>query len=67
MNSLKYLVGKCAQIIFTYLIWFAIGIFNLVFVCRYFILEIISKLKSQTSTLVKATSEEPTGKGVTEW
>ena len=67
MNSLKYLVGKGAQIIFTYLLWFAIGIFNLVFVGRYFILEIISKLKSQTSTLVKATSEEPTGKGVTEW
>jgi hypothetical protein len=67
MNSLKYLVGKGAQIIFTYLLWFAIGIFNLVFAGRYFILEIISKLKSQTSTLVKATSEEPTGKGVTEW
>jgi hypothetical protein len=67
MNSLKYLIGKGAQIIFTYLIWFAIGIFNLVFICRYFILEIILKLKSQTRNLVKATSEEPTGKGVTEW
>lgn len=67
MNSLKYLVGKSVQIIFTYLIWFAIGVFNLVFVCRYFILEIILKLKSQTRNLVKATSEEPTGNGVTEW
>jgi hypothetical protein len=67
MNSLKYLVGKGAQILFTYLIWFAVGVFNLAFVCRYFILEIISKIKSQTGNLVKATSEEPTGKGVTEW
>jgi hypothetical protein len=67
MNTLKYLAGKGAQIIFTYLIWFAIGIFNLVFVCRYFILEIILKLKSAAGNLFKATSKEPTGKEVTEW
>jgi hypothetical protein len=67
MNSLKYLVEKGAQIIFTYLIWFAVGVFNLIFVCRYFILEIILKLKSQTGNLVKASSEESTGKEITEW
>lgn len=66
MNSFKYLVEKVAQIIFTYLIWFAVGIFNMVFISRYFISEIILKLKSQTSKLVKE-SKEPTGKGVTEW
>jgi hypothetical protein len=67
MNSLKYLAEKGAQIIFTYLIWFAIGIFNLVFVCRYFILEIPVKLKSQMGNLFKATSKEQTGKEITEW
>jgi hypothetical protein len=66
MNSLKYLVGKGAQIIFTYLIWFAIGIFNLIFLCRYFILEILLKLKDQVGNLFKE-SKEPTGKGVTDW
>ena len=67
MNSLKYLVEKAAQIIFTYLIWYAIGIFNLVFVGRYFILEIILKVKSPVGNLFKAASKEPTGKEITEW
>ena len=67
MNSLKYLVEKGAQIIFTYLIWFTIGIFNLFFLGRYFILEVTSKLKSQIRGLFKVTLGKATGKRITGW
>jgi hypothetical protein len=67
MNSIKYLVGKAGQIIFTYLIWLAIGVFNLVFLCRQFVLRIILKLKSTIGNEFKTTAKEPTGKEITEW
>ncbi len=67
MNFLKYLAEKAAQIIFTYLIWFAIGIFNLVYAGRYFILDITSKFKSQIGGLFKASPGNATGKRITGW
>ena len=67
MKSLKYLVEKGAQIIFTYLIWSAIGIFNLVYAGRYFILEVTFKLKSQIGGLFKVTHGKATGKRITGW
>jgi hypothetical protein len=67
MNFLKHLADKAAQIIFTYLIWFAIGIFNLVYAGCYFILEVTLKLKSQIGSLFKVTPGKATGKRITGW
>src|SRR6202012_5154936 len=58
MNFFRYQANKGVQIVFTCLIWCAIGLFNLIYLCRNFILAMMSNFKNQFDDLVELIPEK---------